>query len=82
MTYSRERVALAAFVAGALLAGGNGVSIRFSNRELPSLWARRPPRGPLAGPLQEARDESCYECYEWRPAPRDVTLLRQVGCHR
>src|ERR671914_2196250 len=38
MTGSRERVALASFVAGALLAGGNGVSIRFSNRELPPLW--------------------------------------------
>ena len=38
MTASRERVALASFVAGALLAGGNGVSIRFSNRELPPLW--------------------------------------------
>ena len=38
MTDSRERVALASFVAGALLAGGNGVSIRFSNRELPPLW--------------------------------------------
>src|SRR4030095_7669859 len=38
MTGTRERVALASFVAGALLAGGNGVSIRFSNRELPPLW--------------------------------------------
>jgi len=38
MTGNRERVALACFVAGALLAGGNGVYIRFSNRELASLW--------------------------------------------
>src|SRR5215208_1477805 len=38
MTDRRERVTLACFVAGALLAGGNGVSIRFSNRELPPLW--------------------------------------------
>jgi len=38
MTGNRERVALAYFVAGALLAGGNGVYIRFSNRELASLW--------------------------------------------
>ena len=38
MTGNRERVALACFVAGALLAGGNGVSIRFSNRELAPLW--------------------------------------------
>jgi drug/metabolite transporter (DMT)-like permease len=38
MTGNRERVALACFLAGALLAGGNGVSIRFSNRELPPLW--------------------------------------------
>jgi drug/metabolite transporter (DMT)-like permease len=34
----RDRVALAAFFANALLAGGNGVAIRFSNRELPPLW--------------------------------------------
>jgi len=35
---SRERLALACFLASALLAGGNGVSIRFSNRELAPLW--------------------------------------------
>jgi drug/metabolite transporter (DMT)-like permease len=34
----RERVTLAAFVAGSVLAGGNGVAIRFSNRELDPLW--------------------------------------------
>lgn len=33
-----DRLALAAFLAGAVLAGGNGVSIRFSNRELEPLW--------------------------------------------
>ena len=33
-----ERVALAAFVAGSVLAGGNAVAIRFSNRELDPLW--------------------------------------------
>ncbi len=33
-----ERIALAAFLGGAVLAGGNGVSIRFSNRELEPLW--------------------------------------------
>ena len=38
MTGNRERVALACFVTSALLAGGNGVCIRFSNRELPPLW--------------------------------------------
>src|SRR4029450_13072635 len=38
MTGNRERVARACFVTGALLAGGNAVSIRFSNRELPPLW--------------------------------------------
>jgi drug/metabolite transporter (DMT)-like permease len=38
MSGNRERVALACFVTSALLAGGNGVSIRFSNRELPPLW--------------------------------------------
>ena len=38
MTGQRERVALAAFVANASLAGGNAVAIRFSNRELAPLW--------------------------------------------
>jgi drug/metabolite transporter (DMT)-like permease len=33
-----ERVALASFVTGSLLAGGNAVGIRFSNRELAPLW--------------------------------------------
>jgi drug/metabolite transporter (DMT)-like permease len=33
-----ERVALAAFVAMSVLAGGNAVAIRFSNRELDPLW--------------------------------------------
>jgi drug/metabolite transporter (DMT)-like permease len=35
---SIDRVALASFLAGAFLAGGNGVGIRFSNRELAPLW--------------------------------------------
>jgi drug/metabolite transporter (DMT)-like permease len=34
----RERVALACFVAIAVLAGGNAVGVRFSNRELEPLW--------------------------------------------
>lgn len=34
----RERLVWAAFVAGAVLAGGNGIAIRFSNRELAPLW--------------------------------------------
>ena len=34
----RERVALAAFIANAVLAGGNAVGIRFTNRELDPLW--------------------------------------------
>lgn len=38
MTDSRDRVVLAAFLSGALLAGGNAVGIRFSNRELDPLW--------------------------------------------
>jgi drug/metabolite transporter (DMT)-like permease len=38
MTGARERVVLAAFIANALLAGGNAVGIRFSNRELDPLW--------------------------------------------
>jgi drug/metabolite transporter (DMT)-like permease len=33
-----ERMTLAAFLACALFAGGNGVGIRFSNRELAPLW--------------------------------------------
>lgn len=33
-----ERTALTAFVAMSVLAGGNGVAIRFSNRELAPLW--------------------------------------------
>jgi len=35
---SRERAVLTAFALGALLAGGNAVGIRFSNRELDPLW--------------------------------------------
>jgi uncharacterized membrane protein len=38
MTGNRERLALASFLASAVLAGGNAVSIRFSNRELAPLW--------------------------------------------
>jgi drug/metabolite transporter (DMT)-like permease len=33
-----ERLALAAFAVGSLLAGGNAVGVRFSNRELDPLW--------------------------------------------
>jgi drug/metabolite transporter (DMT)-like permease len=38
MDGGRERLALVCFLTSALLAGGNGVSIRFSNRELAPLW--------------------------------------------
>lgn len=38
MAADRERVALAAFVATSVLAGGNAVGVRFSNRELAPLW--------------------------------------------
>ncbi len=38
MNAGGERVVLAAFATGALLAGGNAVGIRFSNRELDPLW--------------------------------------------
>lgn len=34
----RDRRVMAAFAAGSLLAGGNAVAIRFSNRELDPLW--------------------------------------------
>jgi drug/metabolite transporter (DMT)-like permease len=33
-----QRIALAAFVVGSLLAGGNAVGVRFSNRELEPFW--------------------------------------------
>lgn len=38
MVAARERVALAAFLGNAVLAGGNAVGVRFSNRELAPLW--------------------------------------------
>ena len=38
MRFDDDRAVLAAFVAGSVLAGGNGVAIRFSNRELDWLW--------------------------------------------
>jgi drug/metabolite transporter (DMT)-like permease len=38
MATERDRVALAAFVATSVLAGGNAVGVRFSNRELAPLW--------------------------------------------
>lgn len=38
MNAAGDRVALAAFVSGSVLAGGNGVGVRFSNRELDPLW--------------------------------------------
>jgi drug/metabolite transporter (DMT)-like permease len=38
MSADGERVALISFVTGAVLAGGNAVAVRFSNRELAPLW--------------------------------------------
>lgn len=38
MPAGNERWILTAFVAGSVLAGGNGVAIRFSNRDLDPLW--------------------------------------------
>lgn len=38
MPRDRSRMVLAAFFVGSLLAGGNSVGIRFSNRELAPLW--------------------------------------------
>ena len=38
MAANRERMVLAAFIAFAVLAGGNAVGIRFTNRELAPLW--------------------------------------------
>ena len=38
MDTDADRATLVAFVSGSVLAGGNGVAIRFSNRELDPLW--------------------------------------------
>src|SRR4029450_7096694 len=38
MAATRERVALISFITGSVLAGGNAVGVRFSNRELAPLW--------------------------------------------
>jgi drug/metabolite transporter (DMT)-like permease len=38
VSLDREQLGLAAFLAGSLLAGGNAVGVRFSNRELDPLW--------------------------------------------
>jgi hypothetical protein len=38
MAPNRERVALVSFITGSVLAGGNAVGVRFSNRELAPLW--------------------------------------------
>jgi drug/metabolite transporter (DMT)-like permease len=38
VSFEGDRATLAAFVAGSVLAGGNGIGIRFSNRELEFLW--------------------------------------------
>jgi drug/metabolite transporter (DMT)-like permease len=38
MKFRGERVALVSFVVGSVLAGGNAVGVRFSNRELAPLW--------------------------------------------
>ncbi len=51
MHLDRDRVALAAFFAEAVLAGGNGVGVRFSNRELDPLWGAGLRFGLAAGLL-------------------------------
>ena len=38
MRWDGQRIALTAFIAEAVLAGGNAVGVRFSNRELDPLW--------------------------------------------
>jgi drug/metabolite transporter (DMT)-like permease len=38
VTARADRVTLVSFIAAAVLAGGNGVGVRFSNRELAPLW--------------------------------------------
>jgi drug/metabolite transporter (DMT)-like permease len=49
----RERIALAAFLVESILAGGNAVGVRFSNRELDPLWGAGL-RFALAGALLAA----------------------------
>lgn len=46
-----ERIALASFVVGSLLAGGNAVGVRFSNRELDPFWGAGLRFGVAAGLL-------------------------------
>jgi drug/metabolite transporter (DMT)-like permease len=46
-----ERIALASFVVGSLLAGGNAVGVRFSNRELDPFWGAGLRFGLAAGLL-------------------------------
>ena len=50
MRVSSERIALAAFLTESILAGGNAVGVRFSNRELDPLWGASF-RFALAAPL-------------------------------
>lgn len=38
MSPREERIALVSFIVGSVLAGGNAVAVRFSNRELEPLW--------------------------------------------
>jgi hypothetical protein len=38
MAPNRGRVPLVSFITGSVLAGGNAVGVRFSNRELAPLW--------------------------------------------
>ena len=38
MNLDRDGTALAAFIVGTVLAGGNAVGVRVSNRELDPLW--------------------------------------------
>lgn len=64
-----ERIVLAAFLAGAVLAGGNGVAIRFSNRELEPLWGASL-RFALAGGLMLAATALLR-----RPLPRGPALV-------
>lgn len=46
-----ERIALASFVVGSILAGGNAVGVRFSNRELDPFWGAGLRFGLAAGLL-------------------------------
>ena len=51
MRLDRHRTALSAFIVGTVLAGGNAVGVRVSNRELDPLWGAGLRFAPVVGTL-------------------------------